>query len=58
MRAVGSGETEPRTDPGVGARRGIERGGAANEPRRRCVPWAEGVSLVSSGFGRARARGS
>ena len=36
---------------GVDAHRGIERGGAANGPRRQCVPWAEGVSLVSSGFG-------
>jgi len=43
---------------GIDARRGIERGGAANRPRRRCVPWAEGVSLVSLGFGRAGARGS
>ena len=40
---------------GVDARRGIERGGAANGPRRQCMPWAKGVSL---GFGRARARGS
>ena len=32
---------------GIDARRAIERGGAANGPRRRCAPWTEGVSLVS-----------
>ena len=36
---------------GIDARRGIERGRTANGPRRRCVPWIAGVSLVSSGIG-------
>ena len=42
---------------GVDARREIERGSTVNEPRRRCVPWIAGVSLVGSGIGRAKARG-
>ena len=43
---------------GIDARHGIERGGATNGPKRRCALWTEGVSLVSSGIGRAGAHGS